>query len=273
MSSSGFAYIGALIYLGIACYWTAPEKPAMFLDAHGSFMVVAGTAIAALLSIPWDYLKRFMGMILTVSRKTKDDSIDCLELLVTAAEKARGNINAVKDVLPQVNDLFLKDALEILIEGYDVEEIEEILHRRVEVQKERENSDAKMFKNLGKYPPAMGLIGTVMGMITLLGSLGQEGAETRVGASMSVAMSATLYGVIVANLVVLPVADNLIFRTQKTTAKRQMIIEGILHIRKGAPVVFVREMLLSHLSPYQREVYNKRVNPSVNAASPAPKAA
>ena len=130
-----------------------------------------------------------------------------------------------------------------------------------------------MFKSLGKYPPATGLIGTVMGMIALLGSLGQEGAESKVGSSMSVAMAATLYGVILANLIILPVADNLMFRTQKTVAKRQMIIEGILLIKQGSPVVVLREILLSHLSPFQRQIYLNTNKNGAAVGSAAPKAA
>jgi chemotaxis protein MotA len=269
MSSTGLAYIGALIYLAVACFWTSPDNPFEFADAHGAFMVFAGFTIVALLAVPWEYLKKFFPMIRTVSRKVHDDSAEVLQLIVQAAEKARVELSSVADILPKVNDPFLKDALGILLEGYDARELETILRRRIEVQKERENSDAKMFKNLGKYPPATGLIGTVMGMIALLGSLGQEGAESKVGPAMSVAMAATLYGVILANIVILPVADNLMFRTQKVVAKREMIVEGIMLIKKQAPVAMVREMLLAHLSPKQRMGLKTLAKPELKAATTA----
>ena len=112
------------------------------------------------------------------------------------------------------------------------------------------------------------LIGTVMGMIALLGTLGQEGAEAKIGPAMSVAMSATLYGVVLANMVILPVADNLLFRTQKMIAKREMIIEGILMIRQQMPPVMIREILLSHLSPHQRLAF-KRVSGGQTAGAKA----
>lgn len=257
MSLAGFGYIAALLFLAIAAFWTSPDKPLSFLDAHGGFMVFVGTGIVAILAVPWEYLKRFLAMIKSVMGKVQDDTIECLKILLRAAEKAKTSQASIKDILPDVKDLFLKDAFEILIEGFELSEIEQILHQRIDVQKERENSDAKMFKNLGKYPPAMGLIGTVMGMIALLGTLGAEGAETRVGPAMSVAMAATLYGVILANLIILPVADNLMFRTQKTVAKRQMILQGILLIKQGTSVAVVRGILLSHLSPHQRQLFSK----------------
>jgi chemotaxis protein MotA len=252
MSSTGLAFIATLIYLAAGAFWTSHDKPFQFLDAHGAFMVIMGTTLIALLAVPWEYLKSFFPMLRVVSRKVHDDSAEVLTQLVSAAEKARVDLNGVRDVIPKVTDPFLKDALQILLDGFEMKELETILRRRIEVQKERENSDAKMFKNLGKYPPATGLLGTVMGMIALLGTLGQEGAESKVGPAMSVAMAATLYGVIVANFVILPVADNLMFRTQKVVAKREMIVEGVLLIRKQAPAPMVREILMAHLSPKQR---------------------
>jgi chemotaxis protein MotA len=267
MSSTGIAYIGAIIYLILGAYWTSPDQPFQFVDAHGAFMVFVGTTLIALLAVPWEYLKQFFPMLRAVSRRVRDDSAEVLQQLVSAAEQARIDVQGISDHLPRIKDPFLKDALSSLLEGYETRELETILRRRIEVQKERENADAKMFKNLGKYPPATGLLGTVMGMIALLGSLGSEGAEDKVGPAMSVAMAATLYGVIVANVVVLPVADNLMFRTQKVVAKREMILEGVLLIKKQAPVAVLREVLLAHLSPKQRQAFKSAKQPDLRSAA------
>ena len=220
-------------------------------------MVFAGTAAIALVAVPWEYVKRFFSMIKVVSKKSNDISVEILSQLIEMAELARIDLSKLSEVVPRITDLFLKEAVEVLLQGFDIEEIDTILRRRIEVQKERENSDAKMFKSLGKYPPATGLVGTVMGMIVLLGTLGQEGSESKIGPSMSVAMSATLYGVILSNMIILPMADNLLFRTQKVVAVREMIIEGILLIKQKTTPTMVREILISHLAPHQREQYIK----------------
>jgi len=196
-------------------------------------------------------------MIKVVSRRQKDNTPQVLLQIVEVAEKSRSSVQKAKPVLEKVQDPFLKDAVNLLIEGYEHDEIERILKRQIEVQKEREATDAKMFKNLGKYPPACGLIGTVMGMIALLGTLGQEGAESKVGPAMSVALAATLYGVILANIIILPVADNLLFSGQKQIAKRQMIIEGILMIKNKESPLMIKQILLAHLAPHQREAISK----------------
>jgi chemotaxis protein MotA len=257
MSSSGLAYILSLIYLATAMIWTSPDKPLQFIDSHGAFIVFVGFGVIAVIAVPWQYIKRFFAMIKVVSRRQKDDTPQVLLQIVEVAEKSRSSIQKAKPVLEKVQDLFLKDAVNLLIEGYEHDEIERILRRQIEVQKEREATDAKMFKNLGKYPPACGLIGTVMGMIALLGTLGQEGSESKVGPAMSVALAATLYGVILANLIILPVADNLLFSGQKQIAKRQMIIEGILMIKNKESPLMIKQILLAHLAPHQREAITK----------------
>ncbi|TWW10732.1 flagellar motor stator protein, partial [Planctomyces bekefii] len=152
-----------------------------------------------------------------------------------------------------VKEPFFRDAVILLSQGFEAEAMLKILRRRLEVQKERETAQAMMFKNLGKYPPACGLMGTVFGMIALLGQLGQEGAAESIGPSMSVALAATLYGVILANVIILPVGDNLLARSQKSIAKREMIVEGILLLKQKTNPVMVREMLLSHLPPALRD--------------------
>lgn len=257
-SLAGFGYLMAVIFLVVAAVWTNPDQPLQFFDPHALFIVVVGTAVIAIIAVPFEYIKQFFKMIRVVGRKHHEDKLELIATMVELAEKVRVDIGRAKDILPKVKDPFLRDAIDILIEGFSEDEMEQILQRRIEVQKERENSDAKMFKNLGKYPPATGLIGTVMGMIALLATLGKEGAEARVGPAMSVALAATLYGVILANLVILPVADNLLFRTQKQVASREMILEGILMIKRKMNPVIVREILLSHCSPSLREKWSNR---------------
>jgi chemotaxis protein MotA len=267
MNSNGIGFVLSILMLIGAAVWTDPDHPWRYLDAHGAYIVVFGTACIAVISVPWHDLRNFFKMVRSITRKSSDNDVEVIETMVKIAEAARVNIDSVRDFKDRAGDPFLGDAIEILLQGFDETAIAKILRRRIEVQKERENTDAKMFKNLGKYPPAAGLIGTVMGMMTLLGSLGQEGAAERIGPSMSVALAATLYGVLVANMLILPVADNLMFRTQKSIARREMIIEGIILIKQKTTPSMVREILLSHVSPSKRALATK------NGKAGAPRAA
>jgi len=257
MSVPGGALLLAVIYVLTALYWTSPDKPMQYVNMHGIFVVLVGTALISLIAVPWRYIRRFFSMISVIGRRYSDNSVEIIQQIVEAAEAYRVDIKKAQAFAEQIKDPFLKDSLELLFEGYNAEEITQILHRLVIVQRDRDAADAKMFKHLGKYPPAMGLLGTVMGMIALLGSLGQEGAESKVGPAMSVAMTATLYGIILANLVILPVADNLLFRSHDTVARREMIIEGILMMHRRMSPVMIRQILISHLMPHQRQAFGK----------------
>jgi chemotaxis protein MotA len=249
MSSNGIGFFLGILVLVIMAIWTSPDKPMQYVDAHGGFVVFVGTAVIAVIAIPKAELKSFFPMVRVITRKIAEDSVEIVELLVAMADQARLDMSGLASFKEKTSDLFLKDAIDLLTEGFDEDAIHTVLKRRIEVQKERESNQMKMFKSLGKYPPAAGLMGTVMGMIALLGTLGQEGAGEKIGPAMSVALAATLYGVICANMLILPVADNLMFRTQKSVAKRQMILEGIMLVKRKTPGILVRELLLSHLAP------------------------
>lgn len=112
--------------------------------------------------------------------------------------------------------------------------------------------DARKFKSLGKYPPAMGLLGAVLGMISLLQGVGAADAAKTVGVSMSVALVATLYGIAFSNLFVLPIGENLVEATREVHFKNQIIKEGILLIAKKTNPIVLTEELNAFLLPRER---------------------
>lgn len=252
MSANAVGFILAVIMMVIMAVWTAPDEPLRFLDAHGAFVVVVGTIVIAMISLPFATLKNFGRCLRVVLRRDRDERVRFVELFAEMAVAARNDLGDLKRYAEGVEDEFLRDAILLLADGLDGDALVAILRRRLEVQKERENAAAKMFKNLAKYPPACGLVGTVMGMIALLSTLGREGAAQKIGPAMAVALAATLYGVLVANFLLAPVADRLMARTQETIAAREMIVEGIILPRERTNSVIIREMMMSHLPPTMR---------------------
>jgi chemotaxis protein MotA len=110
---------------------------------------------------------------------------------------------------------------------------------------------------MGKYPPAMGLMGAVMGMIALLASLGKPGAEKGIGVAMSVALVATLYGIAMANLFVIPVGENLAVGAKQIKTKNLIIIEGVRLIAQRTNPIVLAEELNSFLLPGERIDWKK----------------
>jgi chemotaxis protein MotA len=105
---------------------------------------------------------------------------------------------------------------------------------------------------MGKYPPAMGLMGAVLGMIALLGGLGKPGAEKTIGPAMSIALVATLYGIAFANLIVIPIGENLTETAKEHQRKNMIITEGIKLVAARTNPIVLAEELNSYLLPNER---------------------
>ena len=104
---------------------------------------------------------------------------------------------------------------------------------------------------LQKFPPAFGLLGTTLGMIALMQSLG-PGMESNIGGAMAVALVATLYGVASANFIFIPIAENLTEQTEEDQIARRIIVEGVMMIYHGFPPDFIKENARSFLLPKER---------------------
>ncbi len=114
--------------------------------------------------------------------------------------------------------------------------------------------EANMFRTIGKFPPAFGLLATTLGMIAVLQKLGQPDSQKLIGPSMSIGLIGTLYGIALANLVFLPIAENLTERTQEEMALRRLIVEGSIMLKQQVNPVAMREGLNSYLMPSDRVV-------------------
>ena len=252
MGLNGFGFILSFAVIAVTFYWTSGGNLQTYWDPQSIFVVIVGTFVIGLIAVPKKELKSFIPMFLVVARGHKNNWVDIVNLIVEMSEKSRNDVNALKAYLTRTKELFLVDAIELLISGFSEKELKHILRRRSVAQVDREQRQIKIFKSVSKYPPACGLLGTVLGMIVLLGTLGGEGAAQMVGPAMSVALVATLYGVILANFLMLPMSDNLSFLTLDSEAKRNMIIEGIILIKQKQSPIMIREILLSHIPPKDR---------------------
>ena len=108
---------------------------------------------------------------------------------------------------------------------------------------------------LAKYPPAFGMMGTIIGLIAVMKHMSAEQGIDHVGPSMAVALITTLYGIFIANYIIHPISDNLNSRSQKDIKVRRIIAEGILLLNKKEDPVYVREVLLGYLLPHERLVF------------------
>lgn len=243
----------ALAVVAISFIWDNPN-PGLLLNAHGLIIVIGGTF--ACVSVAFG-LNRALQMvkifIRTFFRFKLPSRTKIIEELMEVAEAYRNNSSDLKLKIEASTDPFMKEALTALTDKVvDEQKLIRILYARVNTIYELYSDESKMFTAMGKYPPAMGLMGAVLGMIMLLASLGQPGAEESIGPSMAVALVATLYGIIIANLFVIPVGENLNNIAKKVKQKNIIIVEGVRHISTKVNPIVLAEELNSFLLPAER---------------------
>src|SRR3954470_1520779 len=167
--------------------------------------------------------------------------------VVKLAERARREgLLALEDAVKTVEHPFLKRGLQLAIDGTDPEELHDILHAEVAAKKKADKTGSKIFENMGGYAPTIGIIGTVMGLVHVLENLDKP--ET-LGHSIAAAFVATLWGVLSANLLWLPVAARLGRISGVECEEMELAIEGVLAIQAGSNPRMVAQKLRSLLPP------------------------
>jgi len=249
----------AIAVVAVSFVWDNPN-PGLLFNVHGIVIVLGGTF--ACVGVAFG-LNRALQMIKIFTRtffKFKLPSrTKIIEELMEIAESYRTNSTDLKQKIDAVSDPFMKEALTALTDKVvDEQKLIRILYARVNTIYELYSDESKMFAAMGKYPPAMGLMGAVLGMIMLLASLGQPGAEANIGPSMAVALVATLYGIIFANLFVIPIGENLGNIAKKVKQKNIIIVEGVRHISERVNPIVLAEELNSFLLPAERVDWKKR---------------
>jgi chemotaxis protein MotA len=218
-----FGATGILILVAYAIY----GNPALFLQEHSIILVFGGTGLVFLLSTPVSVL----NVIHRAVRSLKNDEhLSDYADEFTRLAKSRSLEHRSKNAL-------IAYAQELWDQGVDPDLFVVLLSQR-RMELENETLDAvQALKNLAKYPPAMGMIGTVMGMIALFSQLDQQ--KNNVGTNLALAMTATFFGLLVSNALISPLADRLQVRHVYLRRLYSNIYQLILLINQGEPAALI----------------------------------
>jgi len=217
-----------------------------------AFMIVIGGTIGATaIGFRLEELKHVPQLLRIAFTNEKYDSVKLIETLVLFAEKARREgLLALEDELTDINDKFLKKGMQLVIDGTDAELVRSIMETELTFIQERHHKNAGIFEAAGGFAPTMGIIGTVMGLVHVLGNL----ADTEsLGPAIATAFIATLYGVASANVFFLPIAAKLKNRSSYQILIHEVTLEGILSVQAGDNPRIVEEKLTAFLSPENRQ--------------------
>ncbi|MGA5303479.1 flagellar motor protein [Nucisporomicrobium flavum] len=214
--------------------------PSMLLVFGGAFAAgMAGGVLKDALGVGKLLQKAFLAKVAPPNKLVDD--------IVKLAERARREgLLALEDAVKTVEHPFLKRGLQLAIDGTDPEELHDILHAEVAAKKKADKAGMKIFENMGGYAPTVGIIGTVMGLVHVLENLNKP--ET-LGHSIAAAFVATLWGVLSANLIWLPLAARLTRLSGIEAEEMELVIDGVLAIQAGSNPRLVAQKLRSLLPP------------------------
>lgn len=248
--------IGLGAGFGLIVVAIASENGLMaFISVSSMVIVLGGVLSAAMINFHHhDIIRSFRLVQRSVARKDID-LIELVQVLIMFARRARRNGLLVLDHdLQYVDDPYFRSAMELAVDGISGDDLKNILDRDIESVKRESNIATRIFRAMGGYAPAFGMIGTVIGLVLMLRSLNEN---ANMGASLAVALITTFYGSILANLVFIPLAGMLNESTEREMIRRRMIKTGILSMTGGENPRLLEKKLLSYLSSEERDEYQE----------------
>lgn len=221
-------------------------------SVHAALVVIGGTFTATLMSYPTKLVLKIPRLTLEAIRSPKLEVNSIVASLIRVSDRLRtGGVNALHSELKGIKDPFLKKGLQYIAEGFDSKEIQDLLEADMIGIRGRHRNNVGVFESLGGYSPTLGIMGTVMSMVAILGNLEQP---DKLGPEIANAMVATLYGVGAANLIFLPLATKLKKLSEEELRLRWVMIEVILLMHAGSSPRTIRERLKASLPPETRKI-------------------
>jgi len=240
----------ALCLLMMAAGFAIAGNMAMYFNLSGFLIVIGGTFACALLSYQTDRLAVACRVIVQSYRHRIKEPRDIIEILIDLAVKSRfKGILSLQEDEHETSILFLRGALGLLVDGRQPMEIQEILSAEMYFFKLRREDSERMIRTIANYFPPFGLIGSIVGLVALMAGVNDPAA---ILASVPIALTSTLYGLIFSNFLFLPFAANLAERTSQELLLQRMIVEGVLAIQSEMNPSLLEIKLKSFLTPSSR---------------------
>lgn len=223
-----------------------------FIDVGSIAIVLGGTVGAIIASYPMEDLKKIPTLIQLALKKSDADYMVQIKEIIEMANIARKNgVLALEDRMDDIKDPFIKNGIMLVVDGSDPELVKSMLNTQSYFTDERHAKYISMFETGSSVAPAMGMAGTLIGLINMLKNL--SGDMSTIGPSMSIALITTFYGVLLANLIFNPIAKQLSARNSDELLCKDIIIEGILSIQDGENPRVIEDKLKAFVSQADME--------------------
>ena len=234
-----------------------------FMDFHGILIVCGGTLAAASISFSiLEVLSLLKIFLLRVLGRRGYNQAEIINSLLELNKKAGIGEMPLSEMTSALKHPFLREAVGLVANGIlSDQDLRSSLEQRLKTLETEYMKEANMFRTIGRFPPAFGLLATTLGMIGLLQKIGQPDSQKLIGPAMSVGLIGTLYGITLANLVFIPIAENLTERTHEEVAIRRLIIEGVMLLKGRVNPTTMRERLNSYVLPQETHIPKGGVSP------------
>lgn len=239
---------GALIMVASIFIGGAPFS--IFIDYPSIMCVFGGALSAVLICYPVRTMKLLPFSFLKTILNSTPPTQQIVEQIVALAEVARRDgLLALEAKLEEVPNPFIKMGVQMAVDGTKPEVIEEILSTEIAAVASRHNLCKGVMDQLGKFAPAFGMIGTLLGLVMMLNNMSDPSA---IGSGMAVALLTTLYGAILSNLFCLPMSEKLGFYNREEIRSLELILKGVMAIQSGENPRVIEQKLIATLHPKQR---------------------
>lgn len=226
-----------------------------FIDYPSIVLVVGGSVCAALMSFPMQHVMSIARVLRKAIFLKAQNPKELIANLVKYAEIARRDgILALENVTANVTDPFLVQGIQMAVDGTDPELIESILMSDLEAIDARHSEGKALLDNIGKFAPAFGMIGTLVGLVIMLKNMSDPSS---IGPAMAIALLTTLYGAVMSNMFALPLAEKLGRRSKEELLLKMIIIRGVMSIQSGDNPRIVEQKLKTFLPVSKRDAIQR----------------
>jgi chemotaxis protein MotA len=221
-------------------------NPMSLLLVPPMILVIFGTLGAGIAGCTLADMKSSLAALKSAMGYKATPPAELVPVVVDLADKARrGGLLTLEDAVAEMDDEFLKKGVSLAVDGTDAEEIREILEAESTAKRKKAKQDAKFYNDMGGYAPTIGIIGTVMGLVHVLENLSEP---DKLGHLIAGAFVATLWGVMTANVVWLPIGSRITRIGDLEAARMEVVIEGVLAVQAGSNPRVVAQRLESLLA-------------------------
>lgn len=238
-------------------------SPIMFVNIPSALVVIGGTIGATLIRNPLAEVIGTVGVVAKAFSTKIPDPGGLIKQIIELAREARKNgMLALENT--EVEYGFLKKAISLGVDGVELDRIRAILETEISFTSSRHKQGQQILEGMGAAAPAFGMIGTLIGLVQMLASLEDPSS---IGPAMAVALLTTLYGALLANVICLPLADKLKYRSKEETLTMSICLEGVIGMVQGDNPNSIDQRLKAFIAPKLRVDADKAEQAPAGAAT------